>query len=217
MSVSVTSTQETIMQSIKHIYLASSSPRRVELLNQLGVSFKQISNDFDETKLAHESAENYVQRLALGKASSAYQQHLARHKSSQGTMWPVLGADTIVVFNGECLGKPKDQKDAFAMLKKLSDQVQEVYTAVALYHQDKSQVVLSKSEVKFCALDEQQIEHYTNTDEPYDKAGSYAIQGVAASFVEYIRGSYTGIVGLPLFETRALLDSNNIEHSLNRK
>lgn len=192
----------------EQIYLASASPRRKELLTQLGVSFIQVANDFDETPLGNESAEDYVTRLAIGKARSA-QPFCDPNKSL-----PVLGADTIVVLNGQFLGKPTDLNEAKSMLKQLSGHTHQVFSGVSLCYQDKTIWQVSKSDVTFSQLTEQTIDAYCATKEPLGKAGSYAIQGIAGSFVNGINGSYSGIVGLPLYETRILLDQMQIRHLL---
>ena len=193
------------------IYLASASPRRKELLTQLGVSFIQVANDFDETPLTNESAADYVTRLAIGKARSA-QPFCDPDKSL-----PILGADTIVVLNGNFLGKPKDLNEAKSMLHQLSGLTHQVYSGVSLCHEDKEYWQVSKSDVTFSQLSEQTIDAYCATEEPLGKAGSYAIQGVAGSFVSGISGSYSGIVGLPLYETRMLLEQMQVQHLLSSK
>ncbi len=195
----------------EQIYLASASPRRKELLAQLGVSFIQVANDFDETPLNNESPEDYVTRLAIGKARSA-QPFCDPEKPL-----PILGADTIVVLNGEFLGKPTDLNEAKSMLKQLSGQTHQVYSGVSLCWQEKEICQVSKSEVTFSQLDEHIIDAYCATEEPLGKAGSYAIQGVAGSLVTGINGSYSGIVGLPLYETRILLEQMQIKHLLSAR
>lgn len=192
----------------EQIYLASASPRRKELLAQLGVSFIQIENDFDETPLANETPEDYVKRLAIGKARSA------KPFCDPANRLPILGADTIVVLNNNFLGKPKDLEEAKLMLSQLSGQTHQVYSGVSLCYQDNAIWEVSKSDVTFCQLSEETIEAYCATKEPLGKAGSYAIQGIAGSFVNGISGSYSGIVGLPLYETRMLLEQMQIRHLL---
>lgn len=193
------------------IYLASASPRRKELLNQLGVSFTQVANDFDETPLANESAEDYVKRLAIGKARSALPFCDPEHSL------PILGADTIVVLDGIFLGKPKDLDEAKLMLRQLSGHTHQVYSGVSICYEDKAIYQVSKSDVTFSQLSQQTIDAYCDTEEPLGKAGSYAIQGVAGSFVTSINGSYSGIVGLPLFETRILLEQMQVKHLLSSR
>ncbi|ACV26056.1 Maf family protein [Kangiella koreensis] len=192
----------------EQIYLASASPRRKELLTQLGVSFIQVANDFDETPLVNESAEDYVTRLAIGKARSA------QPFCDPDNPLPILGADTIVVLNGQFLGKPADLDEAKSMLKQLSGRTHQVYSGVSLCYQDKTIWQVSKSDVTFSQLTEQTVDAYCATKEPLGKAGSYAIQGIAGSLVNGINGSYSGIVGLPLYETRILLEQMQIRHLL---
>lgn len=216
------------------LLLASASPRRKELLTQLGISFELVDNDFDETPLASESPEVYVQRLAIGKALSA-RRFVSKNMRSTKQVLPIMGADTIVVLDGDLLGKPKDKADAMRTLKRLSGKTHYVYTGVALvgsYELTKNsdhesgheleygsheQVIYSKTQVDFAPLSDELIEQYCASDEPYGKAGSYAIQGSAGSFVEQFIGSYTGIVGLPLYETRLLLEKAGIVISLATK
>ncbi|NVJ68400.1 MAG: septum formation inhibitor Maf [Gammaproteobacteria bacterium] len=189
------------------IYLASNSPRRKELLQQIGVDFIQLNNNFDETLLPDEDAQAYVERLALGKANSA-------KDSLEMLEFPILAADTIVVLEDEILGKPTDLADAAKMLAKLSGQKHQVMTSVVMLNAERVSQKTCISQVQFSELTQQQIQAYCQTQEPLGKAGSYAIQGIAASFVETMRGSYTGVVGLPLFETRQLLDGFRIKYLL---
>lgn len=189
------------------IYLASNSPRRQDLLTQLGVEFIQLDNQFDETPLIDENARDYVERLALGKALSS--------KTQLSVMqYPILAADTIVVLEGKLLGKPKDLNDASQMLKQLSGNTHQVMTSVVMLDSQQTRQATSISQVSFSNLTESQIQNYCQTKESLGKAGSYAIQGVAASFVERIEGSYSGIVGLPLNETRQLLEQFQVKYLL---
>ena len=192
----------------EQIYLASASPRRKELLTQLGVAFIQVANDFDETPVQGESPADYVRRLAIGKARSAESHELA------GASLPILGADTIVVYDNQFMGKPRDLEEAKTMLRQLSGNQHQVFSGVSLCYKDKELCLVSRSDVTFCELTEDIIEAYCATEEPLGKAGSYAIQGVAASLVTSISGSYSGIVGLPLYETRCLLDQMQVKHLL---
>lgn len=194
--------------SYKFIYLASQSPRRQELLRQLDVDFQQVENDFDETVLPNELAEQYVSRLAKGKA-------LAATQKLQVFDAPVLSADTVVVLDGECLGKPKNAIDAAQMLARLSGKKHQVMTSVFVCDQVQQAQALSVSSVMFDRLNDAMIEAYCKTLEPLDKAGSYAIQGKAASFIKRLEGSYSGVMGLPLFETRQLLDKFGVKSFLN--
>lgn len=180
------------------IILASQSPRRAELLKQINIDFVSLSIDLDESALDNETADHYVVRLAQEKS------RLGWNRSAK--QYPVLGADTIVVLKQHILGKPQDLADATRMLRLLSDSIHEVFTAVAITIEQQQVFKLVKTQVKFCPLTDEQIEQYWQSGEPQDKAGSYAIQGIAAQFVEYINGSYSAVVGLPLFETRQLLN-----------
>ena len=198
----------------RHIYLASRSLRRRELLKQIGVSFDLLllreapgrAADFDESLLPGEDALAYVERIARHKAEIGWlrlnQRRLVRH--------PVLAADTTVALAGEILGKPADREEAVAFLQRLSGRVHQVHTAVAVCHEERLEVAVSSSEVEFGELSEPEVRQYVATGEPLDKAGAYAIQGRAALFVRALRGSYTGVVGLPLFETGRLLASFGI-------
>lgn len=183
------------------LYLASQSPRRRELLTQIGVEHRVISAPIDEARQPAETAEHYVQRLAREKAVAGWQQLL-----SQGLPHaPVLGADTAVVVDGDILGKPVDATDAHAILRRLSGRSHEVMTGVSICSGRGETVRLSRTRVWFRTLGDDEITRYWASGEPTDKAGAYGIQGLAATFVERIDGSYSGVVGLPLFETAELL------------
>jgi len=179
------------------IYLASLSPRRRELLKQIKIHYQPVAVNVDETQLPQETPKDYVSRLALAKARAG--QLLA-----QSTR-PVLGADTAIVCDGQLFGKPADKNDAIQTLTKLSASSHQVITAVALVTATSEQIRFSISKVYFCRLSEATIQTYVATGEPLDKAGSYAIQGLASIFIERIEGSYSGIMGLPLHETASLL------------
>jgi septum formation protein len=181
------------------LVLASASPRRRELLWQIGVPHQVAVADIDERPLAGEAAADCVQRLARAKAQRSWRQGL-----------PVLGADTAVVLDGEMLGKPHDRSAALAMLARLSGRAHRVLTAVALVSQHGCQLRLSESEVLFRQLSPAECSRYWDSGEPRDKAGGYAIQGLAAVFISALRGSYSGVMGLPLFETAALLDAAGV-------
>jgi len=180
------------------IYLASNSPRRAELLAQIGISFIRVKADIEERLLAGESAESYVTRLALQKAQAGFL------NSAQDR--PVLGADTIVVSNQHILEKPRDQAHAKQMMLKLSDSTHQVYTAIAIVDSKKQKQCLVKTSVTFKCLTEQEIADYWYTSEPKDKAGGYGIQGIGGKFVTHISGSYSAVVGLPLYETEQLIN-----------
>jgi septum formation protein len=181
------------------IYLASGSPRRRELLRQIGVSFRVIGCELDETTRAGESAAAYVSRLAAAKAAVGWEG--CRDLGAA----PVLAADTAVVLDGEILGKPADMKAAMAMLLKLSGRAHEVLTGVALRTAEGLELKVSRSLVSFRTVDPSEARAYWDTGEPRDKAGAYAIQGYAAVFIADLKGSYSGVMGLPLFETAELL------------
>lgn len=179
------------------VWLASGSPRRQELLTQLGVAFTRIVPGVEEMRRADESAQQYVVRLAQDKARAGV--------ALADNDLPVLGADTIVIFNGEVLEKPRDEAHAAEMLRKLSGQTHQVMTAVAVADSRHVLDCLVVTEVTFRALSEQDIAHYVASGEPLDKAGAYGIQGAGGCFVRKINGSYHAVVGLPLVETWELL------------
>ena len=184
------------------IILASASPRRRELLEQIGVTYLVKPVDLDETPLANESPWVYVQRIAAEKSAVCLAQ------STENL--PVLAADTAVISHGRILGKPKDQKDCLAMLGLLSGTTHQVYSAVSLRGREHWQVV-SMTDVTFRSLTEKEMLAYWQTGEPADKAGGYAIQGLGGIFVEAIKGSFSGVVGLPIFETAELLSKQGIK------
>jgi septum formation protein len=181
------------------LLLASASPRRRELLWQIGVPHAIAVAAIDEQQLEGEAPTDCVGRLALAKARKVWQGEL-----------PALGADTAVVVEGRMQDKPVTQDAALAMLARLSGRVHEVLTAVALVDARGSALRLSRSEVRFRALDPAECERYWRSGEGRDKAGGYAIQGLAAVFISELRGSYSGVMGLPLFETAALLDAAGV-------
>ncbi|MDL0432061.1 Maf family protein [Marinobacter sp. TBZ242] len=178
------------------IVLASASPRRAELLEQIGLSFLVRPADIDETPAVGEPAEHYVERLAREKA-------LAGSAFGPGSV--VIGSDTSVVLNGRILGKPATAEEAIGMLKELSGQTHQVMTAVAIACKGSCESRLTVTDVRFRELFTGEIEAYVATGEPMDKAGSYGIQGRGGIFVEELRGSYSAVVGLPLHETAELL------------
>ena len=197
------------------IYLASRSPRRRELLKQLGVKFDPLllrlaaprGPDVDESQHEGESAAAYVERTAREKASFGVQVLGLRSMSSR----PVLAADTVVIVDGEVLGKPTNRAQAADFLRRLSGRAHEVRTSIALAMEGPLLTDTSISSVTFRALNDDEIQRYCATPEPYDKAGGYGIQGLAALFIERIEGSYTGVMGLPLFETGRLLQKAGIK------
>jgi septum formation protein len=186
-------------QAHRLLILASASPRRRELLRQIGVPHRAVPADIDERRLPGESIEHCVERLAKQKARRVFD------AMPPGDAALVLAADTVVVLGDCLLGKPADRAEALGMLRELSGRVHRVLTAVALQSSDGVSAHLSDSEVRFRALREGEAERYWDTGEPRDKAGAYAIQGFAAAFIAEVRGSYSGVMGLPLFETAELL------------
>jgi septum formation protein len=198
----------------KKIYLASKSPRRRELLRQVGIDFDILSLrsdpargiDVSEDARAGEPALDYVARVAREKGAFAWKVlHMRRMP-----LRPVLSADTTVTIDGEILGKPADPKEAVAMLERLSGRTHQVLTSVALHYTDVFEQVTQVSNVRFAQLTPDAIRAYCATPEPYDKAGAYGIQGLAALFIEHIEGSHSGIMGLPVFETAQLLQKAGV-------
>ena len=181
------------------IYLASASPRRRELLAQIGVPFRVLASGVSEVRLAGEAPAAYVERVAAEKADEIWGQ------TATGEPAPVLAADTAVVIDDDILGKPRGEAEARAMLERLSGRSHQVLTALALRWDTGREAAFSSSEVRFRATTESERSAYCRLDEPYDKAGGYAIQGCAAVFVEYLSGSYSGVMGLPLSQTTAML------------
>lgn len=186
---------------VPDLYLASQSPRRRELLRQIGVRHAVISAAIPEQPAPGETALDYVQRLAREKAAAGYAQLL----SQKLPIAPVLGADTLGLLDGAILEKPRDQIHAQQMLRQLSGRTHQVITAVALHSDTQQALRVSTTEVTFRALSDAEIAAYWETGEPQDKAGSYAIQGLGAVFVNEIRGSYSAVVGLPIEATCELL------------
>ncbi len=188
------------------LYLASASPRRRELLSQLGLEFEAMPSNILEERRAGESPEEYVTRVARDKA-----RHVASLvRTRQLPMHPVLGADTEVVLDGEIFGKPRDRYHGMEMLRRLGGRMHEVLSAVCLIHQDREHAALSVSRVSFARLTEVEIAQYWETGEPADKAGAYAIQGRAAAFIARLEGSYSGVMGLPLHELTVLLKQTGV-------
>ena len=181
------------------IYLASTSPRRSELLRQIGVPFKVRAAEIAEVRADGERPDAYVCRLATEKAEVVWA------RVAVAAPRPVLAADTAVELGGRVFGKPADAAEAEAMLAALSGRTHRVLTAVALRCGDKTETLLSESEVRFRSTTAEERGAYCRSGEPLDKAGGYGIQGRAAMFIEHLAGSYSGVVGLPLFETAALL------------
>ena len=195
-------------QNFPSLYLASQSPRRRELLQQIGVWHQVVSANVVEVPRTQESPSDYVQRLARAKAQAG----LASIKRLALAAKPVLGADTIVVIDNEILEKPQSPEHAAQMLRKLAGTTHQVMTAVAMAADDKCEIKLSVTDVVFRPLSQPEIKAYWESGEPRDKAGGYAIQGLGAVFVQQIRGSYTGVVGLPIEQTVLLLDEFSVPY-----
>ena len=191
------------------LYLASRSPRRRELLHQIGIDFdtvvfrdgKRADSETDETPMPGENPVDYVERVARAKAIHG----LRIVEERRLPMRPVLSADTTLELDGEIIGKPLDRADAAAILRRLSGRTHRVLTGVAVDHQGRSEYLLSTSAVTFREIDDEEIRHYVMSGEPMDKAGAYGIQGRAGMFVAHLAGSYTGVMGLPVCETGELL------------
>lgn len=195
---------------MKKLYLASNSPRRKSLLNQIGLTFSIITADIDETPLTNEAPCDYVQRLAIEKAKTGFNK---LPESQQKTAY-VLAADTTVSIDNKILGKPLSQQQAVTMLMALSNKTHKVFTAIALYYQDGFINQVISTDVTMRVITEEEAIAYWQTEEPKDKAGGYAIQGLASLFIEKIHGDYYAVVGLPLFATTLLLKQVGIYHPL---
>jgi septum formation protein len=191
------------MENKLQLYLASASPRRQELLEQIGVDYQVIAQDIKEDIKRGEAPEEFVIRMALEKSRAAL------GALGKDQRFAVIGADTAVVIDGKVLGKPKDKQDGMHMLELLSGREHYVLSAVALVTEiEKSR--LSVSKVRFRKIQEKERDAYWETGEPSGKAGGYAIQGMAAVFIEHLEGSYSGVMGLPLFETAELLQESGV-------
>ncbi len=199
------------------IYLASQSPRRRELLKQIGVQFDPLllRNDprrevrVDETPLPDEAPVDYVQRVCRAKAEAGWEALQLRKLRTR----PVLSADTTVTVNSKIIGKPENNEHALQILRELSGTRHQVLTAVAVAFEGRVELKLSTTDITFAKLEDARIRRYLLTGEAHDKAGAYGIQGAAGAFVERIEGSYTGVMGLPLFETVELLQSFGVSTS----
>lgn len=183
------------------IYLASRSPRRAEILKQIGVDFEILPADIDESVLPDELPQTYVLRLARAKAVACV------NAVSEGSLMPrlILAADTTVCMDGRILGKPEDAAEAYVMLQQMSGGWHEVHTALALATESGIETAISSTTVQMAVLSEAEISAYIASGEPFDKAGAYGIQGLAGMFICRIEGSYTGVMGLPVYETAQLL------------
>ena len=206
-----TSSDSSLFYASPVLYLASQSPRRVELLQQLGLQFEKLCLDVDEARNSGELPEDFVGRLGFDKAAAGYRALIDQSMSPSPTMpLAVLGADTIVVCDDDILGKPSGEADAEQMLQLLSGRTHSVYTSVTVISGDLSgeystHSITSKTQVTFRTIKPEEVKWYWQSGEPMDKAGAYGIQGLGAIFVSRIEGSYSGVVGLPLFETSQLL------------
>lgn len=197
------------MQESSHhtmIYLASRSPRRAELLQQIGIEFIVLPSDIDETPLLNEQSNAYVLRLAAEKARACYDDLMCQ----SSPVYPVLAADTTVSIDGKILGKPQDDDDAFQMLSSMSGRWHEVHTGIAVATSEGVKVAISTTKVEMTQLSDETILAYIATGEPRDKAGAYGIQGLAGALIKRIEGSYSGVMGLPIYETAQLLSQAGI-------
>ena len=185
-------------------YLASASPRRRQLLEQLGLRFEVMVADVDEAQRPGEAPEDYVSRVAEAKAQAVVQ------RLGSPTL-PILAADTAVALDGAILGKPRDRADGIEMLSRLAGRSHQVLSAVALWHGGRVRKAISRSRVSFRAISSEEAAAYWASGEPADKAGGYGIQGLGGVFVESLEGSYSGVMGLPLFETAVLLKEAGID------
>lgn len=192
-----------------NLILASASPRRAELLQQLGWDIEVIPVNIDESVYKGESPQSYCRRMAEEKSAAAVKQI--------DTDLPIITADTIVVFDGEILGKPKTENQALLTLIKLSGKTHQVYSSVTVVYQGKQASALSENSVQMSSISEAQIKAYIKTGEPMDKAGSYGIQGLAAMWIKQIAGSYSAIMGLPLYETTELLNGLGVKSTLDHQ
>lgn len=195
---------------MKQLILASQSPRRQALLSQLGYQFRTLVADIDESVKENETPQDYVLRLAIEKAQTIYHKLATENKKHA----VVLGADTCVVVNNEILGKPLDESDCMSTLLKLSNKQHQVLTSIAVVGHGVNSSKLVTTDVVFKRLTASEISRYWQTGEPADKAGSYAIQGIGGQFVTNISGSYSAVVGLPLYETAQLLASVELPSSI---
>ena len=187
------------------LYLASGSPRRAQLLAQIGLHISKIASDINETPHENELALAYTERMAWQKSEQALALFVAAHGAEPKL--PVLTADTSVAIDGLILGKPDNHAHAVAMLRMLSGRTHQVISSVVVWHQGQRTQTTQISEVTFRPLTETEIQAYVSSGEADDKAGAYGIQGAAAVFIEHLSGSFSGVMGLPLFETAALLRS----------
>ena len=182
-------------------YLASKSPRRHQLLKLIVEDFKVLETEVDETALPYETPEDLTIRLAQNKASSG----LVKLKPQPENPIAVIGSDTVVALDDQIFGKPENKAEAISMMNRLSGRVHKVYSAVAVVADSYLEYRLSVTKLRFRSLSKEQIDRYCASDEPYDKAGGYGIQGAAGAFVSNLQGSYSGVMGLPLWHTQQLI------------
>ncbi|WP_301099011.1 Maf family protein [Otariodibacter sp.] len=192
---------------MKSIYLASNSPRRWELLQQLGLDLHSLQSEIDETPHPNEEAKSYCLRVAIEKNKAAQAVRSAKNLAN----FPILTADTTVSIDQMILGKPKDKDEAYSMLKRLSGKTHQVFTAVCISDGEKQYSCVQTSEVTFKVLSDLEINAYIATGQPMDKAGAYGIQGIGGCFISHLTGSFTGVMGLPMYETADLLKQCGIE------
>jgi septum formation protein len=193
----------------KTLWLSSQSPRRAELLSQIGVWFRLLVADIDETPSAGEAANDYVERMAREKAEAGF-----ANLGPESGVAVVLGADTAVVVDGDILGKPVNAEQARQMLQRLSGREHEVLSAVCVRDAERSRSAICVSRVQFEKLTDERISAYLALNDYADKAGAYGIQGAAAAFIAHLDGSYSAVMGLPLYETAGLLDDFQIDYAL---
>ncbi|BFT32314.1 Maf family protein [Alteromonas sp. D210916BOD_24] len=193
----------------KNLVLASASPRRTALLQQMNIAHTVTPADIDETPRLNETPLALVSRLAAEKAEVVKTQLQQRGQFTQNTV--ILASDTLIAFNGECVGKPEDKADAKRILRMLSGHTHDVLTAISVLSESKQETQVVSTSVNFAILTDSQIDAYWETGEPVDKAGSYAIQGIGGEFVVSINGSASAVVGLPLYETRQLLNAFGVK------
>lgn len=195
------------MTNFEPIILASASPRRTELLNQIRIAHQVLPVDIDETPRIEESPAQTVQRLATEKAQAAQ----ARLPAEQQQSRVILAADTLIEIDQHALGKPNNEAECVAMLSLMSGRLHHVLTAISVLKGARQETLLCTTEVEFAVLSEAQMRAYWHTGEPADKAGSYAIQGIGGQFVKSIKGSASAVIGLPLFETKQLLQAFEVQ------
>ena len=190
------------------LYLASASPRRRDLLESMGLEISLCPENIDETPMDGETPQLYVKRLAIEKARAAQTALSVAGKLISDK--PILGADTIVVCDGKLFGKPHSLEHALTMWKAMSGNTHQVMTAIAVIMNEQVQSVISENQVSFCQIEQTQMMSYWESGEPQDKAGAYAIQGLSSAWVELVKGSFTGVMGLPMYETNRLLKPHGL-------